>query len=113
MMKAYETTTAAVGRARAGEGPTLIECKTYRWRKHTERPEVPDSRPPEEIEAWKQKDPIKRLTASLIAQGFLSEEAWQMMDSEILLTIKEAVQFARDSPFPDPETASLKAACRC
>ena len=105
VLAVYEAAETAVTRARAGEGPTLIECKTYRWRTHTERPGQTDPRPAEEIKAWRQKDPIKRLTTHLMAQGVLSEKAWQKMDEEILAAVEEAVKFALDSPFPDPETA--------
>ena len=101
----YEVATAAVNRARAGEGPTLIECKTYRLRTHTERPGQPDRRPQEEIESWLQKEPIKRLADGLMSQGILNEEGWQEMDGDILAAIEGAVEFAEDSPFPDPETA--------
>ena len=101
----YEVATPAVNRARAGEGPTLIECKTYRLRMHTERPGQADRRPQEEIESWLQKEPIKRLTDDLMAQGILNEEGWQEMDGEILAAIEGAVEFAEDSPFPEPETA--------
>ena len=105
VMAVYEAAEAAVSRARAGEGPTLIECKTYRWRGHTERPDIKDPRPPDEVEAWRQKDPIKRLVTDLMTQGLLSDEAWQNMDEEIFQEIEGAVKFAEDSPFPAPEAA--------
>ena len=101
----YEAAETAVNRARAGEGPTLIECKTYRWRGHTERPEQTDPRPQDEVEEWQQKDPINRLANSLLVQQLLSEEAWQKMDEEILAAIEDSVKFALDSPFPAPEMA--------
>ena len=101
----YEAAETAVNRARAGDGPSLIECKTYRWRGHTERPEQTDPRPQDEVAKWQQKDPINRLVNSLIAQQLLSEEAWQKMDEEILAAIEDSVKFALDSPFPDPEMA--------
>lgn len=101
-----EAAEAAVARARAGEGPTILECKTYRWGAHTERPDQPDFRPKEEIEAWKKKDPVAHLVKHLQSQqGQLSEEEWQEMDAEILATIESAVDFAKASPFPAPETA--------
>ena len=105
VMAVYEAAEAAVDRARAGQGPTLIECKTYRWRGHTERPGQADPRPQEEIEAWRQRDPISSFTANLMGQGLLSEEAWQKMDAEILAAIEDAVKFSEESPFPDPEAA--------
>ena len=105
VMAVYEAAEAAVNRARAGQGPTLIECKTYRWRGHTERPGQEDPRPQEEIEEWRQRDPISRFATSLMDHGILTEEAWQKMDADILAAIEEAVKFSEESPFPDPEAA--------
>ena len=105
VMAVYEAAEAAVSRARAGQGPTLIECKTYRWRGHTERPGQEDPRPKEEIEEWRQRDPINRFATSLMEHGLLTEEAWQKMDDEILEAIEDAVKFAEESPFPEPEAA--------
>ena len=106
VLAVHEAAVAAVARARAGEGPTLIECKSYRWRKHTERHEQGDRRPPDEIEAWKAKDPIKRMVEYLKSQqGQLTEEEFQAMDREILARIEKSVVFAKASPFPVPEKA--------
>src|SRR5262245_9879988 len=66
----------AVLRARQGGGPTLIECKTYRWRAHTERKTQPDPRHKGEIEAWKSKDPIERLLAHLKDRNELTDADW-------------------------------------
>ena len=101
----YAAAAAAVSRARAGGGPTLIECKTYRWRGHTERTEETDPRPQEEIEEWQRKDPIPRLITNLQEQGLLSDADWQQLDEDILAAIEQAVRFAADSPFPDLEMA--------
>lgn len=101
----YEVAAAAVSRARAGEGPSLIECKTYRSRTHTERRSAEDPRPPDEVEAWRRRDPIKRLVADLMGQAVLNDEAWQIMNDEISQEIKAAVKFAEDSPFPEPKDA--------
>ena len=106
VLAVYEAAAAAIERARAGDGPTLIECKTYRWRAHTERPNQPDYRPPEEIEAWKELDPIPRLAQHLQSQqGQLSDEEWKQMDEEVLQAIEASVAFAEASPFPAPEAA--------
>lgn len=105
VMAVYEAAEAAVSRARAGQGPTLIECKTYRWRGHTERPGQEDPRPKEEIEEWRQRDPINRYATNLMDQGLLTEEAWQQMDADILAAIEDAVKFSEESPFPDPDAA--------
>ncbi len=102
----HAAATEAVARARAGEGPTLIECKTYRWRAHTERAGQPDHRDPEEIRAWKAKDPIARLVAHLkTQQGQFSDEEFEKLDAEILGAIQTSVEFSMASPFPAPGAA--------
>jgi TPP-dependent pyruvate/acetoin dehydrogenase alpha subunit len=106
VLTVYEAACTAVARARAGEGPTLIECKTYRWGAHTERPDQPDPRPREEVEAWMGRDPIARLVEHLRSQqGQLSEDEWRAMDDEIVQAIEAAVAYAEASPFPAPESA--------
>jgi pyruvate dehydrogenase E1 component alpha subunit len=106
VLAVYEAARTAVARARAGEGPTLLECKTYRWRAHTERLTQPDYRPKEEIEAWKKQDPIARLVNHLKSQqGQLTDEEWEEMDRKILADIEKSVAFAEASPFPAPEKA--------
>ncbi|MEC7397538.1 MAG: thiamine pyrophosphate-dependent dehydrogenase E1 component subunit alpha [Pseudomonadota bacterium] len=102
----YDAATTAVARARAGEGPTLIECKTYRWGRHTERPTQAEPRPTAEVEEWKTRDPIPRLIEALKAQqGQLTDEEWKEMDQEILAQISNAVAYAKASAFPKPEAA--------
>lgn len=107
VLAVHEVAQAAVRRARAGEGPTLLECKTYRWRGHTEIKGAPDGRPPEEIAAWKQKDPIAQLVSRLKEQRLLTDEDWKKMDDSILQEIEQAVEFAKASPFP-PLTAAVE-----
>jgi pyruvate dehydrogenase E1 component alpha subunit len=101
----YQTTARAVARARAGDGPSLIECKTYRQRPHTERIGHPDYRTKEEVDEWIAKDPIVRLRDLLKAQGAMTDADWQAMDKEVLDSIELAVAFAEASPFPTPEQA--------
>jgi TPP-dependent pyruvate/acetoin dehydrogenase alpha subunit len=105
VLAVYEVAEAAVKRARAGQGPTLIECKTYRWRGHTEITGTPDRRPPEEVEEWKQRDPIARFATRLKERSLLTEDGWKKMDEEILKSIEDAVAFAQASPFPGLDTA--------
>ena len=102
----YQATNRAVGRARAGEGPTLIECKTYRWRAHTERRGQPDPRDPAEIEAWKGRDPITRLERQLRDQGHLDDAGLRSMEGDVMRVLEAAVTFAEASPFPLPEQAT-------
>ena len=102
----YQATNRAVERARAGGGPTLIECKTYRWRAHTERKTQPDPRDKSEIEAWKQTDPIVRLEHQLREQGHLSDAERESMERDVMGALEAAVAFAEASPFPTPERAT-------
>src|SRR6185436_13824525 len=69
VMGVYEAAQEAVRRARAGAGPTLIECKTYRTRAHAEGMRDAGYRTAEELEAWKLRDPISNYRAKLITQG--------------------------------------------
>ncbi len=102
----YQAANRAVDRARAGAGPTLIECKTYRWRAHTERRGQPDPRDQEEIEAWKRKDPIARLERQLRNQGDLGDAQLETMERDVMDTLEAAVAFADASPFPAPAQAT-------
>ncbi len=95
-----------VERARAGDGPSLIECKTYRQRAHTERAGQADSRDRAEIEAWKGRDPIIRLERQLKEQGDLDDAGLAGMEREIIGALEAAVAFAEASPFPLPEQAT-------
>lgn len=91
----------ALSRARAGEGPSLIECKTYRWLGHwTGDPQIYRTR--EEVEAWKAKCPIKRYRERLLAQGLFAAEELTAIEEAAKREAEEAARFALDSPQPDP-----------
>src|SRR5262249_53754387 len=103
VMAVYEAARAAIDRARRGEGPTLVECKSYRWHFHAMRnAPPPETRPAAEIAAWKQRDPIARLAADLIAQRLLTESELGSLQRQVHADLQEAVAFAEASPFPDP-----------
>jgi len=102
----HEATRAAVERARSGGGPTLLECQTYRTVGHS-RGDASAYRPKEEVEVWKQKDPIKRLTDHLISNRIASEVDLAAIDGEVEKEIEVAVVFAQESPPPKPEDALL------
>jgi pyruvate dehydrogenase E1 component alpha subunit len=105
VMAVYEAVQAAVERARAGEGPSLIECKTYRFRSHSEgRPDIChyEPRSQEEIEEWKKRDPVKLFHSKLIADRVLTEKKADQISREIDTEIEEAERFAIESPYPDP-----------
>ncbi|MGQ9500780.1 MAG: thiamine pyrophosphate-dependent dehydrogenase E1 component subunit alpha [Anaerolineae bacterium] len=104
VLAVYEASYEAVKRARMGEGPTLIECKTYRWRTHFEG--EPDTyRPPEEVKAWMRREPIAPYRRHLIEQGIISADEAEALEQRIIAQVDEAVEFARSSPFPTPESA--------
>ena len=102
----YQATVTAVARARSGEGPTLIECQTYRTVGHS-RGDPGAYRPKEEVELWKQKDPIERVRRSLIADGVAAENEIAVIEAEADREIETAVAFAEASPPPQPEDALL------
>lgn len=90
----------AVARARAGEGPTLIECLTYRFRGHS-LADPDELRSKDEKEAWLARDPLKKLAVHLTEKGLASSEELKAIEQRIQATIDEAVQFAQSSPEPD------------
>ncbi len=102
VLKVYETAGEAISRAREGQGPTLIECKTYRWHGHFEG-DAQEYKGKEEADEWKAKDPLKRYRDYLLENGILSEAEADKMDEEMVQEIEDAVKFAQDSPFPSPE----------
>jgi pyruvate dehydrogenase E1 component alpha subunit len=104
VLAVYEITQKAVERARKGEGPTLIECKTYRHKGHS-RVDSAKYRPKEEVEEWLAKDPIKRFKEKLLQTNTLTESEIQQIEKEVSDEIEEAVKFAVESPYPAPEEA--------
>ena len=99
----YEAAGEAIARARAGEGPTLLECKTYRYYDHVGvRGMGLSYRTDEEVEEWKKKDPIDSFEFRLAEQDILSAEAAQAVHDETLAEIAVAIKFAEDIPYPEP-----------
>jgi pyruvate dehydrogenase E1 component alpha subunit len=104
VLAVYEAASEAVKRARKGEGPTLIECKTYRQKGHS-RFDPAAYRPKAEVEAWLKKDPISRLKNKLVENGTLTEQEAEQLSHKAKEAVETAVKFAIDSPFPQPEEA--------
>jgi pyruvate dehydrogenase E1 component alpha subunit len=100
----YEAASAAVARARQGEGPTLLECKTYRHRPHCMV--IPEHRPEEEREAWKARDPINLFVARLLEEQIVTRSELDGLAAEVEEELVEAVRFAQESPLPDPRTVA-------
>lgn len=108
VVEVYEATVEAVERARKGAGPTLIECKTYRWEGHVVGEEAflgkRSYRPAEEVEAWKKRCPIIHFEQTFVPRLF-SHDKLDTVKSEVTKSIDDAVQFAQESPYPEPEEA--------
>lgn len=106
VLAVHQAAEEAVARARAGQGPSLIDCKTYRTRPHAEGMRDGGYRTAEEMESWKQRDPIAAHAAWLIEAGQAKAADLEAIAAEIKATVDDAIEFARSSPFPDPATAA-------
>jgi pyruvate dehydrogenase E1 component alpha subunit len=102
VLAVYEAVAKAVARARKGEGPTIVECKTYRYRGHFEG-DPSEYKPKKEVEEWRRKDPIPRFRKKLVDTGVLTEKGADRIEQEINEEIEQAVKFAEESPLPEPE----------
>ncbi|MFH0846587.1 MAG: thiamine pyrophosphate-dependent dehydrogenase E1 component subunit alpha [Chloroflexota bacterium] len=106
VLAVYEKAREAVGRARSGGGPSFLELKTYRWRTHTEALwPLGDPRPKDEVESWKKRDPVPALGNKMIEAEIVSKEELEKIDEEIRAKIKGAINFALESPYPEPQAA--------
>lgn len=97
----YKVATAAIARARKGDGPSLIELETYRIRGHS-RSDRNRYRTKEEIENWRTLDPILRFERGMLADGILNDAGIQAVREEVEAEIAAAIAFAEASPLPDP-----------
>lgn len=104
VLAVYEAARNAIDRARKGEGPTLIECKTYRQKGHS-RVDSAKYRPKEEVEAWLKRDPIKLLRERLLRGDIFSEAEIEKIEHDVSTEIEITVKFALGSPYPHPEEA--------
>jgi len=102
VLEVYRVVNEAVKKARKGDGPALVECKTYRQRDHCEGLGA-DGRPKEEVERWKEKDPLGTFEKSLFEKGVLNEQIVRTMNREIMRQLDDAVRFAEESPWPEPD----------
>lgn len=101
----FEAAGEAIARARAGEGPTLLECKTYRYYDHVGvRGMGLVYRTDDEVIEWKKRDPIDLFESRLQEQGILSADQIKAVHDETLAEIGKAIEFAESSPFPDPSS---------
>jgi TPP-dependent pyruvate/acetoin dehydrogenase alpha subunit len=93
----------AIARARGGDGPTLIEAKTYRYRGHS-RTDPASYRPPGELDQWRERDPIELLGSKLAADGVLSADEQKALRGELQQQIDDSAARAADAPIPTLET---------
>jgi 2-oxoisovalerate dehydrogenase E1 component len=106
VLAVHEAAREAVRRARAGEGPTFLECKTYRTRSHAEGMRDAGYRTVDEVESWKGRSPITRLKEYLVTEGIASEDDCARIEAEVELEMEEARKFAAEGPYPDPSTVT-------
>ena len=96
----HDAVGRAVNRARQGDGPTLIEIKTYRYKGHS----ISDPqkyRTKEEVEEYKQKDPIEQVLKTIKDKRFASDEEINAINQRVNNEVEESVKFAEESPWPD------------
>ena len=98
----YDAMTEAVARARRGEGPSMLEIKTYRVASHFTG-DAGAYMPPEEVAAWRKRDPLVRCRARLAAQGALTEAAFSELEGAVEREVQEAMRFVLESPPPSLE----------
>ena len=101
VLAVHSVAQEAVARARAGEGPTLIEALTYRFRGHS-LADPDELRSPEEKQFWAERDPITKFANYLTKQNLAIKEELKEIDNKIQAQINDAVEFAESSPEPDP-----------
>jgi 2-oxoisovalerate dehydrogenase E1 component len=106
VLAVYEAAGEAVGRARSGGGPTLMECRTYRTRPHAEGMRDAGYRTREEVEEWVARGPIRRFRRMLVEDGTATDQELDQIDEEVKALVAEAHEFAQSSPWPEPATVT-------
>jgi pyruvate dehydrogenase E1 component alpha subunit len=102
VLAVYRVAKEAIARARAGEGPTLIEALTYRFRGHS-LADPDELRPQAEKDFWLARDPIKKLAGQLLTAGLATQAELDALDLEVQDLVDDSVEFAENSPEPDPD----------
>jgi pyruvate dehydrogenase E1 component alpha subunit len=106
VLKVHEAVKTAVDRARAGNGPSLVEVITYRFNEHSEGLRIAtDYRNPAEKEAWLKRDPVRMFRAHLEAEGIADAATLDQLEAEVMAEVDAAVQFAEESDYPEPSVA--------
>jgi 2-oxoisovalerate dehydrogenase E1 component alpha subunit len=105
VLLSYKLTKEAVDRARAGEGPSLIELRTYRFYSHTSDDDDRTYRSRDEVDEWRKKDPVLKFEEYLKGVGIVDPEKIDEMREAAKVDVAEGVKAAQDADFPDPATA--------
>lgn len=105
VLDVYKKALEAVTRARRAQGPTLIECKTYRFHGHYEGDPGTDYRSNKEVKEWMQKDPIQKMKKLLLNEKIIDEKELSKLGDSVKTRIEEAATFALESSYPKPEDA--------
>ncbi|MBC7920042.1 MAG: pyruvate dehydrogenase (acetyl-transferring) E1 component subunit alpha [Ferruginibacter sp.] len=100
----HEAVARAAERARAGEGPTFLEFRTYRYKGHSMSDPM-KYRTKEELESYKQRDPIEQVKSTILTNGIATEEDLAAIDAKIKVQVEDSVRFAEESPYPPAEEA--------
>jgi 2-oxoisovalerate dehydrogenase E1 component alpha subunit len=106
VLACFEVARHAVERARRGEGPTLIEAKTYRYTPHSSDDDDKRYRKAEEVAIWRQKDPIQRFARYLREAGTLTDQREAEITARVTLQVDEATEYAEQAPDPTPDDLS-------
>jgi pyruvate dehydrogenase E1 component alpha subunit len=96
----HEAVAEAAARARRGDGPTLLEFRTYRFKGHS-MSDPQKYRSKEEVEEYKQRDPIEQVLATIRENELLSEAEIETINKKVKAQVEDAVKFAEESPWPD------------
>jgi pyruvate dehydrogenase E1 component alpha subunit len=103
VLAVYEAAGEAVARARAGDGPSLIECLTYRYVGHHEGDPGTDYRTQEEIDEWKKRDPIQLFRNRLLGDDLAAQAELERIEDDVKREVADAVDFSERSPYPSPD----------
>jgi pyruvate dehydrogenase E1 component alpha subunit len=100
----HEAVSRAADRARKGEGPTLLEFRTYRYKGHS-MSDPGKYRTKDEVEEYKRRDPVEVVKSTLLSNGWITEAEIEALEAKIGGIVEESVKFAEESPYPDPSEA--------
>ena len=108
----YASVHGAIHRARKGEGPSLVECKTYRYLAHTSDDDDRTYRTPQEVEAWRKKDPLQRMKQYVIEQRLLPEQREEQLEEEVRAEVDDAARRAEEAAVVDADQAFTRVYAR-